>query len=688
MPEKWKEELWRYPCGESVIGVGISPDAERIVAGSVDKHLYFLDQTGRVLWKKELDHPAWNVAISDDGRLIGVCTASKSLWEGSAYLFTPEGQNVWKRKIRGPLWSISINTGGLLVLGCWDNNLYIFKKEHDQWKQWSRSRLPESRKGIFGTAVSEDGNTIVAGSLDGLIYILRREARRTERVLSEAGIYGIATSSKGELIAAGLDDGCVLYCDRSGKNASKYKVAQAEVCGVSMTPTGNLMVAGSFDHHIYLLNHNDILWQHRVDDRVWGVSISKSGEFVVAGGDDGNIYFLRNLCLEGSLDLLNTKLNELKSKNDGFGTVAPVNMIGARFYLENNLLHKALKEAERAYELSPDDEATTSLLSEICERRLNLNPEDYETHFKLGLLYKKKKRFEEATKQFSLSSSDSRLTDKALALIQECASSNILRDSTLIYDDITYIKYEHPSLEDEIKKNIEMFHALTEIRSLPNVHRTLDIGCGTGRYPFALMYQGHDATGIDVSPEAIKKCNMTKELEETRWGKLGVRFLCMDGRKTLFEDSTFDLVTCMMGTFAHFTFGEKRVLLLEMRRILKPNGYVVISTWNPRYANAKYLGFYRKRDRETLRQNLITDTELKNLLMEVGFSDVEITQFAFLPDEFYYELDLDNLHKECFQKILLIESLISKSFLALEGQMYLLHAQKRDTEEKSEEWRC
>jgi SAM-dependent methyltransferase len=447
------------------------------------------------------------------------------------------------------------------------------------------------------------------------------------------------------------------------------------------------MAAGSFDHHIYLLNRSDVLWQHKVDDRVWGVSISKSGEFVVAGADDGNIYFIRNLCLEASLDLLKTELNKLLHENNECDTATSAHMMGATFYLENNLLDKALKGAEKAYELLPDDEATTVLLNEIYHRKLNLNPEDYETHFKLGLLYKKKKEFDEATKQFGLASSDPRLTDKAISLIHECINSSIVRDATLVYDDITYIKYEHPSLEDEIKKNIEMFHALTKIRSVPNVYRTLDIGCGTGRYPFALVYQGYDAIGIDVSPEAIKKCNMTKELEETRWGKLKLKFLCMDGRRTLFEDSSFDLVTCMMGTFAHFTLGEKRALLLEIRRILRPNGHVIISTWNPRYANAKYLGFYRKRDRDALRQNLITDTELKGLLMEVGFSDVDVTQFAFLPDEFYYELDLDNLRKEYFQKILMIESLTAKSFPVLEGQMYLLHAQKKEIEERFREWR-
>lgn len=686
MVRTWKEELWRYPCGEPVIGVALSPNADRIVATSVNKYVYFLNQTGKVLWKRELDHPGWGVTISNDGNLVGVCTASKKLWEGSIYLFTAEGQNILKQTVKGPLWSISTSGVGVLVVGCWDNYLYILKKDKDNWKNWRKLKLREATKGIFGTSITEDGNTIVAGSFDGFIYILEGLSGRIEKIPSEAGVFGISTSSDGNLITAGLENGHVLYYDRLRKHMSKCKIAQAEVCGVSLTPTGNLTAIGSFDQRIYLANQEEILWQHKIDDRAWGVAINKTGEFVVAGADDGNIYFIRNFCLEGSLTVLSNELDEILHKNNKCNTAESYHTLRARFYLENNLLDKALKEAERAYELLPSDEAITILLIELYKRKLNLIPEDFETHFKLGLMYKRNKRFDEAVKELSFASSDPRLTDKAMELIRECISLGAAKDATLLYDDIAYIKYDYPSLEDEIKKNTEIFHALTRIRSIPNIGKILDIGCATGRYPFTFVNQGYDVIGIDVSPQAISRCNLIKALEETRWGKLKIRFLCMDARKTSFEDSSFDLATCMMGTFAHFTSDDQETLLREVWRILKHGGHLMISTWNPKYANAKYLGFYRKKDREAIRQNLMTPTELKELLTKMGFSDIEVFNFALLPDEFYYELDLDNLRKEDFQKIIMIESYVSKSFPALEGQMYLIHAQKKETEKNTVEW--
>ena len=306
-----------------------------------------------------------------------------------------------------------------------------------------------------------------------------------------------------------------------------------------------------------------------------------------------------------------------------------------------------------------------------------MNPEDYETHFKLGFLYKQERKFDVAIKQFSMASSNPMITEKAMTLIQECLSSTVARKASLVYDDITYLKYEYPSLEDMVKKDLEMFYTLTLVESIPGLRKILDIGCGPGRYPLTFAFQGYDATGIDNSPQAIRKCNVTKQLEETRWGKLKLKFICMDGRKTTFEDSSFDLVTCMMGTIAHFSSGEKRDLLLEIRRILRNDGHLLISTWNPQYATARFLGFYRKRDRETLRQNLIGENELKNVLSELGFLPLEVIKFASLPDEFYFELDLDNLNKEDFQKIVMLESLVQKSFLSLECQLYLLHAQKK-----------
>ncbi|PKL58423.1 MAG: hypothetical protein CVV34_02370 [Methanomicrobiales archaeon HGW-Methanomicrobiales-5] len=65
---------WSYPAGQWVNAVGMSQDANVIVAAGIDRNLYVLNHAGNLLAKKQMDtiiHPR-TIAVSADGSRIAV----------------------------------------------------------------------------------------------------------------------------------------------------------------------------------------------------------------------------------------------------------------------------------------------------------------------------------------------------------------------------------------------------------------------------------------------------------------------------------------------------------------------------------------------------------------------------------------------------------------------------------------
>jgi O-antigen biosynthesis protein len=99
----------------------------------------------------------------------------------------------------------------------------------------------------------------------------------------------------------------------------------------------------------------------------------------------------------------------------------------------------------------------------------------------------------------------------------------------------------------------------------------LDVACGTG-YGLEMYKQAGAAavTGVDVDPEAV-------ELVKDRYGKIAT-VLQGDLRELPLEDDSFDLVTCFE-TIEHVEGAAKGIA--ELRRVLRPEGILVISSPNP-----------------------------------------------------------------------------------------------------------
>ena len=97
--------------------------------------------------------------------------------------------------------------------------------------------------------------------------------------------------------------------------------------------------------------------------------------------------------------------------------------------------------------------------------------------------------------------------------------------------------------------------------------RYLDIGCGAGLAASMAAERGADISGIDAAANMLEIARSRTSDGDFRIGDLEI---------LPFEDSAFDVVT----GFNSFQYaGNPGVALAEARRVVKPNGTVVIMTW-------------------------------------------------------------------------------------------------------------
>jgi ubiquinone/menaquinone biosynthesis C-methylase UbiE len=100
----------------------------------------------------------------------------------------------------------------------------------------------------------------------------------------------------------------------------------------------------------------------------------------------------------------------------------------------------------------------------------------------------------------------------------------------------------------------------------------LEVGCGTGRSISDILDVTENITGIDYDPKAIREAAINFSSYET------INLQVANATKLPFEDHTFEYVMCM-STFVNFA-DAKELALEEMKRVLKPDGKIIMSVYN------------------------------------------------------------------------------------------------------------
>jgi ubiquinone/menaquinone biosynthesis C-methylase UbiE len=126
-------------------------------------------------------------------------------------------------------------------------------------------------------------------------------------------------------------------------------------------------------------------------------------------------------------------------------------------------------------------------------------------------------------------------------------------DTLRFYDDHVDDYYQKT-------KSLQKTGIITEfVTHLPKGAKVLDIGCAYGRDTEYLVKRGFDTSGIDLSPNMIKKAKTLVK---------GARFEVMDVLKLDFPNNHFDGVWCS-AILLHLKKADVEIALAEINRVMK-----------------------------------------------------------------------------------------------------------------------
>jgi ubiquinone/menaquinone biosynthesis C-methylase UbiE len=151
--------------------------------------------------------------------------------------------------------------------------------------------------------------------------------------------------------------------------------------------------------------------------------------------------------------------------------------------------------------------------------------------------------------------------------------------------------------------------------------RALDVGCGTGVLAARLADQQYEMTGLDPSRKMLERLRMLRPDVESVVG---------DGTSLPFPDGRFDLTYCV-AVMHHVAEPEAvRKTLMEMARVTRSGGHVLIWDHNP--ANPYWKSLMARVPQDTGAERLIPAGEVIAGLEAGGAKVVEMRQLGLVPD--------------------------------------------------------
>jgi ubiquinone/menaquinone biosynthesis C-methylase UbiE len=116
----------------------------------------------------------------------------------------------------------------------------------------------------------------------------------------------------------------------------------------------------------------------------------------------------------------------------------------------------------------------------------------------------------------------------------------------------------------------------------PGLH-VVDVGCGRGETAVHLLRRGADVTAIDYSPGALALTRQTVDSVLQPGERKGLGLLAADAGRLPVRDGSADRVL-LLDIVEHLHAWQLRRAFRETRRILAPDGYVVVHTLPNRWA--------------------------------------------------------------------------------------------------------
>ena len=187
--------------------------------------------------------------------------------------------------------------------------------------------------------------------------------------------------------------------------------------------------------------------------------------------------------------------------------------------------------------------------------------------------------------------------------------------------------------------------------------RVLDVACGTGivARQIAARVGPQGIIGLDLDPDKIDVARAVAKREG-----LAIEWKTGPAEQLPFPDGSFDLIICQFGLMF---FSDQHTALMEMYRVLRRDGRVVLSVWQGLDRHP----FYQTLD-DVSRQRLGKSSvgavfslgdadEVHTLLSNAGFQDITIESMSITahhpnPQEFLaWEIDVDPAETPALQSL-------------------------------------
>ncbi|MFJ9681945.1 class I SAM-dependent methyltransferase [Streptomyces sp. NPDC101194] len=117
--------------------------------------------------------------------------------------------------------------------------------------------------------------------------------------------------------------------------------------------------------------------------------------------------------------------------------------------------------------------------------------------------------------------------------------------------------------------------------------KVLDVGCGAGHYAAELLAGGAEVVGIDGS------ATLLGHARERLGDRAELRMHDAEKPLDFIDDASFDGIVCAL--MLHY-IADRQGLLRELRRVLRPGGWLLVSTTHPTADWRKFGGSYYAED--------------------------------------------------------------------------------------------
>ena len=126
--------------------------------------------------------------------------------------------------------------------------------------------------------------------------------------------------------------------------------------------------------------------------------------------------------------------------------------------------------------------------------------------------------------------------------------------------------------------------------------KIIDIGAGTGKYSIALSQDGYDVTAVELVKHNLRVIENKNSNVKAYLGNAT--------NLSKFDDNSFDIVLLFGPMYHLITKEEKLKALSEAKRIVKDNGYILISYCMNEYAVITY-GFKEGNIKDCINNNMV-----------------------------------------------------------------------------------